>query len=509
MNILWIEDNIYKEQLEEEFFLATELFEGGKHTITKPNSLEDAFEEVSWARERADYVVLDINLENFENCQIGEELMSQFGLTNEQDFLTEAGFHLYIQLLNKGFDKDRIIFLTGNSDDSQVLSLRRRYFSALKNSDFFQLDIIIDLARKILKKDEYNNIVALTNKGNQNELKEYWNSLIKEYGFTKGESNSYNVFETRFKEARLPVAFAISKNNIEDFHSWLQDTISYKHPDYYYLQLRRGIINGCRYFKDKLISASYLKNNIFNRTLPEEQILNANYFQMFLTRIEQILPFERPIDEESKNNLFYSFLLELSALWDKSTIYLSFDNYNIDSRYKIYCRNQMKLLRNWTAHDQLKNELSESTVAFFFITAMHGLFDTDITELKSYESELLLCMKDRKKKIDQGYLARTYFLLLENPIFKTKLPIELSYYKVFRSIGITVGRNANVTKEQKESLKAESLKYFYNNFVHSISHSPTNIISHSTDKVNIKLSFKVGTLPETGIVHELLKKRIK
>ncbi|MBE0437107.1 MAG: hypothetical protein IBX56_15050, partial [Methylomicrobium sp.] len=113
MRILWVEDQ-HSEQKQALWFgdLAQ-----AEIVVIKDYAL--AQERISKEMQRFDLLVLDINLEDSAvNEQIAQTAQA-FALA-PHEFLREAGFHLYVQLLEQGYDKERIVFFTGNVNETPL-----------------------------------------------------------------------------------------------------------------------------------------------------------------------------------------------------------------------------------------------------------------------------------------------------------------------------------------------------------------------------------------------------
>ena len=93
MRILWIEDD---PNISERDFFGSNVFKA--HEILQIREFETAAKVISEDLEQYDYFIIDINLENSPVGDFANGLIDQFNLT-EKAFLKEAGFHLYIQLM--------------------------------------------------------------------------------------------------------------------------------------------------------------------------------------------------------------------------------------------------------------------------------------------------------------------------------------------------------------------------------------------------------------------------
>lgn len=225
--------------------------------------------------------------------------------------------------------------------------------------------------------------------------------------FMTGEIDStLQDFLAETKRMYLPYEpnhFGKNKDGFEGISNYLYDKANND-----YLILRRGIIEACVELKNKLeeIGKTKIKKEkdlkdlkkirnpvddfiLFNRTCSESsENLSKDYIIDYLTKLETFFP---PNPPNNKEQLFYLFLKELSAEWEMSRGHFSKDNlvsfYNdkLEFNFKNTCQKQMKLLRNWTSHYQLTNDLNEKDVAFFFMLAMRTLFDLKVDEVLDYE----------------------------------------------------------------------------------------------------------------------------
>ncbi|MEF3075700.1 hypothetical protein V2P20_11760 [Methylobacter sp. Wu1] len=119
LKILWVEDE-FSEQKKIAWFNKREVFVKTDFTEAKK-----AITSCLW---QFDLIVLDINLENSEHSNEVKELAKQFKIT-EQEFLQESGMNLFLYLLEQGFPKEQIRFLTANADIniSRIDELREAY----------------------------------------------------------------------------------------------------------------------------------------------------------------------------------------------------------------------------------------------------------------------------------------------------------------------------------------------------------------------------------------------
>ena len=111
MNILWVEDNPENKQ---NFWFSNR----NVKNITDFSEAEEAIEK---ELNSYDVVVLDIDLRN-SNTEKVREKSNKFDLSPDI-FLQKSGMVLFLILLEKGFPREQIIFLTGNADKNNISKL--------------------------------------------------------------------------------------------------------------------------------------------------------------------------------------------------------------------------------------------------------------------------------------------------------------------------------------------------------------------------------------------------
>jgi NTP pyrophosphatase (non-canonical NTP hydrolase) len=164
------------------------------------------------------------------------------------------------------------------------------------------------------------------------------------------------------------------------------------------LIMRRGIIDGCRYMKEKIaaIDRSDLGSRlIFYKTLAgvsngDPEALRRDSID-YITRLELLFLPHRTHDTGA---LYKTFINELSSRWEESKwSYVrrqaapQFASW-LEDQFRRASHVQMKLLRNWFNHRLLAREVSAKEVAYFFMTAMRAWVLTDLNEIAQYERVL-------------------------------------------------------------------------------------------------------------------------
>ena len=519
MNILWIEDNPAIKNLEKELFKNSNLFNGNIHKIIKPKSFDDSHRKISDSLSEIDLVVIDIDLTNFDVGEEGKRLIDEFDdLNGSKEFLQEAGFHLYLDLIKKGFSKERIVFLTGNTEVRRIFSLWKQFSTAYIYKDKNRINKILSNMHKLINDDEYNDLFTFIDANKIGEVKKFWKNIAKKYDSTTQPKNTFPIFYERFQAARLPLPKDIHKDNVDEFHDWLKERLTkdlQENPliDYDYITLRRGIIEGCKYLKEQLPIQSY-DCIIFNKTT--EANLDKAYLKDYLTKLEYFLPLNPP---KNKKSLLYRFLKELSAEWEMSQGYLKHKDFlneefrcwtNKEKReyyYKNMCHNQMKLLRNWTAHYQLTDNISEKEVAFFFMLAMRAWFNIEYSEIQDYEKVLSEIFDKNEIKNIPNHLANSYQSLRNelgdfNPKGNKFSDLIKSRVKKGDFIKNPVKKSKDI-----EHLKNLSKQLFYQNFWHGLFPASLKVAQKSPDKnsVTMFVNFEYKDIPENSFPHFLGK----
>ncbi|SVB55068.1 uncharacterized protein METZ01_LOCUS207922, partial [marine metagenome] len=113
MRILWVEDD---PEISKKTYFGSSILDF--HDVQQVRDFDKAYVEVDYNLDKYDYVVIDINLINSVFGEYAEKLKNKFGLNKDSQFLQEAGFHIYIKLIEKGFPKERIIFFSANVSKS-------------------------------------------------------------------------------------------------------------------------------------------------------------------------------------------------------------------------------------------------------------------------------------------------------------------------------------------------------------------------------------------------------
>lgn len=364
MNILWVEDNPENKQ---NFWFAS-------RNVKNITDFSEAEETIEKELNSYDVVVLDIDLRNSDPEKVREK-SNQFDLSPDI-FLQKSGMVLFLILLERGFPREQIIFLTGNADKNN-LSILVDTISSSKD-----IEQIKNTTEKVLDFLSDEQKIELKQKSNKEDRVNYIKSLAIKQG-----TNTYDIFCDAYKAICIKPPRAISKSNDKDaqleLRSWLED----HERDSNYLFLRRGIIEGCDFLKSHIEKN---KANIqFTDFITDTNIYNITSSEIinYLDSLSQFFPISEPNDIEIKYRLF---VWALSHEWEG----------NINPQ-KPYNRNDekhtfawiMKMIRNWTSHANLLDPVNCQTVAFLFLVNMRVMFKLS-KEIKNYEYILLNCISN-------------------------------------------------------------------------------------------------------------------
>jgi len=368
MRILWVEDNgnVIKNQ---QYWFGDFL---ESHDLEHISDFSQADSEISNKLYRYDLIVLDINLEASLEGKKVTKLAKQFGIEDNRAFLEEAGFHLYIKLLEQGFPQTQVIFLTGNVNAKNPIVEKIQNFKRVVNESADaeeQYQAANELAPFMLgdKHHEFQKIL------DGNRGKEQVFQWLDEWGGQlniKGENtikNTYETFEARFKQARLipPEAFdKKQKSSIEKLQKWLSTHGKRSKNNkviYDYLTLRRGILNVITEIKeDSTIEFNQTFKELDKTTFLEGLACHLRDFS--LPNIEYCQPYSTLCEFLTKP---FGEAYNGKDLREDENCHLKLPLYN---------------LRNWIVHGLLvgsNTKLSAQEVGITFLLAMKDIFQIE------------------------------------------------------------------------------------------------------------------------------------
>lgn len=359
LRILWVEDQLGGKQ--------TELF--GDRPVTLITNFDEAEAKINSAIDEFDIVVLDIDLDQSEVTDNVRKHATSYEL-EASEFLKESGMTLFLTLLEKGFPKERIVFLTANSDKKADLldKLQRCH----EKKDFDSVDNILDEIQNGLGDEKIDEYQKLINTGDMVRLISY---LKEHFGETSQSEtpNTYNSFCDAYKRCRIQPPEAINKN-LNDVKKHVSEWLD-EHEANQYLVLRRGIIDGCKFAK------SLPKENVyFNNFIPKQDSIQHEDIVSYFQILESFLPLREP---QNKQAIYKLFVRTLSHEWEVV------DPKKIQGLAWI-----MKNVRNWVTHNSsLFGCVDEKLLSYLFIINFRLIFDFD-SEIQAHELILLVLFSD-------------------------------------------------------------------------------------------------------------------
>jgi hypothetical protein len=323
--------------------------------------------------------VLDINLEHSSDAKI-TEFANQFNLSN-QAFLEEAGFHLYLRLLEQGFPKNRVVFLTGNMDVSNIrVELVNNFKAALespKEEDYEQaIEDIMQLAGE--DRGAFEQALETAQKQTVFAWLAQWSQQSGAVLDMDGETvkNTYNDFKKLFNDARQFPPQAIDKKQDCAFNlqNWLRhhcERTPENQTDFDYLTLRRGILD------------------VVAEIQPDSRIHLTQDFQewdktTFLEGLAwQLRDFALP---KAQYRAVYL------ALCDYLTKPFDFHGRNLlnEETTALHFKLPLSNLRNWIAHGLIigsHTQLTAQAAGVVFLSAMESLFDLEKSSIARYGTD--------------------------------------------------------------------------------------------------------------------------
>lgn len=362
LKILWVEDQLGGKQ--------TELF-GDRPVVTLVTNFDEAEGRINSAIDEFDIVILDIDLDQSEVTDNVRKHADSYGLLDATEFLKESGMTLFLTLLEKGFPKERIVFLTANSDKKADLldKLQRSY----EKKDFDSVDSILDEIQNGLGDDKVDEYQKLINDADMVRLISY---LKENYGGTSQSEtpNTYNRFCDAYKRCRIQPPEAINKN-LNDVKKHVSEWLD-EHEENQYLVLRRGIVEGCRQLKILKDKLRFSKFGVDGKIA----FLDA---EDYLDALEKFLPLREP---NNKTTLYKHFVRTLAHEWEESVEAKKLGDDQVTLAFSWI----MKMTRNWMAHNStaIFNNLTEKDLAYLFICNMRAIFELS-EETMEYEKILL------------------------------------------------------------------------------------------------------------------------
>ena len=407
MNILWVEDN---PENKNDFWFAN-------RNVTNIVDFTEADETIKNSLNSYDIAVLDIDLSNSDKEKIREKSI-QFNLSPDT-FLQKSGMILFLTLLERGFPRDQIIFLTGNSDKNDFSKLVETIRSSKDEEE------IRNATEKVLGilSDEQKN--ELKQKNNKQDRVSYINSLA-----THQDKSTYGIFRKACNDICINPPEAISKSNDKDAQlelmGWLEE-----HEKNDYLVLRRGIIKGCNFLKKHIKDDD---NNIQFRSFvkgtknknPAIEILPDD-IKNYLDTVEQFLPARQPT---VINDTYRLFLRTLVHEWeDNIKPQETTEKYGGDIHTFAWLSKQT---RNWVSHAKLLEPLNSEIIAFLFLVNMRAMFKLPV-EVQNYEHILLKCISKTPTAIIDDDNLDNHIKCFNSNVDKILSSLDISFDKEIKN----------------------------------------------------------------------------
>ncbi|NOS74510.1 MAG: hypothetical protein HOP36_08235 [Methyloglobulus sp.] len=424
MNILWVEDNPGNKK---DFWFAN-------RNVKNITDFSEAEETIAKELNSYDVVVLDIDLTNSDK-EIVRDKSEQFNLSPD-DFLQKSGMVLFLILLERGFPRRQIIFLTGNTEKNTFSELVEKISSSV---DEEQIKSATEKALYFLSDEQKTYLKQKDNKAEKV-------SFIKSLAINQDDS-TYGIFSKACNDICIKPPNAIAKSNDKEaqaeLRNWLED-----HERNDYLILRRGIIEGCQFLrtqKEKLRFEKYSADEKKPAFLDVDDYLDV---------LESFLPLREP----SNKTAFYKlFVRTLAHEWEESV-----KPKKIDDDQTAYAFSWiMKMTRNWMAHNStaIFNNLTEQDVAYLFICNMRAIFDLG-NEAKDYEKSLFLLFNKSEES--------EAFKESEQIVKEKRIPLVKNYVSYFneKTKRIQVHNILHDLQNDKAKLKTKGDDFFITGLYH-------------------------------------------
>ena len=367
MNILWVEDIPDNKQ---------NFWFGNRRNVETVRDFSKAKEIIQTKLNNYDVVILDIDLQASSKTDDVKALAQVFSLS-DHDFLKKSGMHLCLNLLESGFPREQIVFLTANADRPNRLG---QLIEILKSDDVDKAKKATEEIFKTLADDQREELKKFDSK---KAKLEYLTKLIPE----KSIENLYDNFCEAYKAACLIPPNAISKSIENEAQRELSDWLE-AHERNEYLVLRRGIIEGCGFLKEHINDDNFIRFSSFVKGTKERKPvieISSDDIKNYLDTVEQFLPVREP---KVFNDTYRLFLRTLVHEWEESI-----DPQETTEKYggEIHTYAGLsKQTRNWVSHAKLLEPLNSEIIAFLFLANMRAMFKLP-RAIQPYEKILLSC----------------------------------------------------------------------------------------------------------------------
>lgn len=354
MRILWIEDDTLEIS---DFFGPHQQF----HDIEKQGDFSTAYQTLERRLRYYDVLVIDIDLRHSDDQQaLVHQRASLFELSGE-DFLKEAGFHLYLNALEQGFPKKRMAFLTGNMNPDLRSKVYRKFKAAFEASQE-EWDASIDELKQLMSSKQRQSFDEVLATQEEKIILEWLNHWLGHRAY----EDTYEKFVHRFKEARVLPPKAFDKKDTgcaQQLQAWLA---SHCDPGpsltYDYLTLRRGMLD---VMTELLHDPMIQFNPEFAKKFEKNSFLQGLAWQL------------RDFDLPRKPHKTIYFAL--SDFLSKPFEIFSWEKLKFTQAVHFKC--PLYFLRNWMAHGLIwgshHTQLSAQAVGIIFLFAFNAFFNIE------------------------------------------------------------------------------------------------------------------------------------
>jgi hypothetical protein len=352
-----------------------------------------------------------------------------------------------------------------NEIDAIILDIR------LNNGDHVDLDLAIP--------EPYSN----TEEFHKNAGFYIFNDLIhlgvpaEKMCFMTGEDSTFGDFKAKCLEIYVPQMKCFEKRDkkgkkgYDELRAWLQEQESD------YVQLRRGIIEGCRFLKNHIEIEKDDDNIQFRDFVKKEDNkptieIPTTDIENYLDVVSQLLAIKEPIDQNIQYRLF---LRTLVHEWEENI-----HPKNLKEKYpQFFTKDQpnsfrkmndiytfawlMKMTRNWVSHANLLEPLNSQIIAFLFLINMRAMFKLP-KAIQPYERILLRCISLSPATAINSQKLDSHIIHTVQNIDDILTPLKINEQGHFgEKINAIYRRNTGNPDAEEHNFKSFLLQYFWVN----------------------------------------------
>jgi len=301
--------------------------------------------------------------------------------------------------------------------------------------------------------------------------------LIINLGFPKehillcsNHANHLQSLADAFDKARMRLPKIPTKEETDKAYvrKWVKE--QHENP---YSVLRRGIINGCQYIQSLLKDQqeAVIQFGEFFKTDNHSQPISVPDMLDYLESLQNILPLREP---KHPLRLYKLFVRSLAHEWDAAKPHLL--GRNQDGQLQAFGW-IMKNVRNWAAHKNLFENLTEKEVVFLFLINMRTMFQLENAETKPFEKALLSLFSHPLSQDEMSALINNKSLNLAKSYSSLKRKVQND-----KDDAVTfVGMLNNLVNRDKIS-QGEISHRLFQMFWHGLSRAKVNNVTTSTGR---------------------------